>query len=68
MTPPAHRHTIHQRHHGWDHSIAAVTHIAPGESLEFDVADASGDQLGAASGVDVPNWTVSLYFPRVVFA
>ena len=44
-TPAAHRHTIHQRHHGWDRSIAAVTRIAPGESLEFEVVDASGGQL-----------------------
>ncbi len=51
MTPRAHRHTIHQRHHGWDHSIAAVTHIAPGDSLEFEVADASGGQLTATSTV-----------------
>ena len=40
-----HRHTIHQRHHGWDNSLPAVTRIAPGESLEFDVADASAGQL-----------------------
>src|SRR5450755_4137672 len=51
MTPPAYRHTIHQRHHGWDNSIAAVTRIAPGDSLEFDVADASGGQLVATSTV-----------------
>jgi acetamidase/formamidase len=43
--PVAHRHTIHRQHHGWDNSIAAVAHITPGESLEFDVADASGGQL-----------------------
>jgi acetamidase/formamidase len=51
MTPSAHRHTIHQRHHGWDNSIAAVTHIAPGDSLEFDVADASGGQIVESSTV-----------------
>jgi acetamidase/formamidase len=51
MTPSAHRHTIHHRHHGWDNGIAAVTHIAPGDSLEFDVADASGGQLTASSTV-----------------
>ena len=51
MTPPAHRHTIHDRHHGWDNSIAAVTRIAPGDSLEFDVVDASGGQLGGTSTV-----------------
>jgi acetamidase/formamidase len=40
-----HRHTIHQQHHGWDNSLPAVTRIAPGESLEFDVADSSAGQL-----------------------
>lgn len=51
MTPSAHRHTIHHRHHGWDHGFAAVTRIAPGDSLEFDVLDASGGQLTATSSV-----------------
>jgi len=51
MIPTAHRHTIHHKHHGWDHSFAAVTRIAPGESLEFDVADASGGQLRDTSTV-----------------
>lgn len=49
MNPTAHRHTIHHRHHGWDHSFAAVMQIAPGDSLEFDVADASGGQLHETS-------------------
>jgi acetamidase/formamidase len=48
MTP---RHTIHQNHHGWDNSFVPVAHIGPGESLEFDVADASGGQLGTKSTV-----------------
>jgi acetamidase/formamidase len=51
MTQTAHRHTIHHRHHGWDHSIAPVARISPGESLEFDVADASGGQLRGTSTV-----------------
>ena len=51
MTPTAHPHTIHHRHHGWDNSIAAVTRIAPGDSLEFEVADASGGQLAESSTV-----------------
>ena len=46
-----HRHTIHQHHYGWDNSLAPAVRIAPGESLEFDVADAAGGQLGAASTV-----------------
>jgi acetamidase/formamidase len=46
-----HRHTIHQRHLGWDNSLTPVIHIAPGESLEFEVADASGGQLSASSSV-----------------
>jgi acetamidase/formamidase len=45
-------HTIHHRHQGWDHSIAPAVRIAPGESLEFEVADASGGQLSARSAVE----------------
>jgi acetamidase/formamidase len=48
---PAHRHTIHHRHVGWDNSFAPVAHVTPGESLEFDVADASGGQLREDSNV-----------------
>ena len=42
-------HTIHQCHYGWDNSLAPVARIAPGESLEFDVSDASAGQLSSAS-------------------
>jgi acetamidase/formamidase len=52
MTQAAHRHTIHHRHHGWDNSLAPVARVAPGESLEFDVADASGGQLRETSKLD----------------
>jgi acetamidase/formamidase len=45
------RHTIHQCHHGWDNSLAPVARIAPGESLEFDVSDASAGQLCPTSTV-----------------
>ena len=51
MTQTAYRHTIHHRHHGWDHSFAPAVRISPGESLEFDVADASGGQLRETSTV-----------------
>src|ERR1700676_3723275 len=51
MTHAAHQHTIHHRHLGWDHSIAPAVRISPGESLEFDVADASGCQLRETSTV-----------------
>ena len=47
-----HRHTIHQHHCGWDNALVPVAHIAPTESLEFEVIDASGGQLGAASTLD----------------
>src|SRR5258708_30584726 len=47
----AHRPTIHQQQHGWDRSFAPVARIAPGESLEFGVSDASGGQLGETSTV-----------------
>ena len=46
-----HQHNIHchQHHHGWDNSIAPVLRIAPGESVEFEVFEASGGQLSPAS-------------------
>jgi acetamidase/formamidase len=47
MTHP----TIHQKHHGWDHDFAPVRRIAPGESLQFHVADAAGGQLTGTSTV-----------------
>ncbi len=47
----AHRHTIHRHHYGWDHSFVPVARVAPGESLEFEVTDASGGQLCETSAV-----------------
>lgn len=47
----AQRHTIHQQHYGWDNSFAPAARIAPGESLEFDVSDASAGQLCETSTV-----------------
>ncbi len=44
--------TIHEHHYGWDNSLAPAVRIAPGESLDFEVADASGGQLSQASTVD----------------
>ncbi|MGH8200538.1 MAG: acetamidase/formamidase family protein [Steroidobacteraceae bacterium] len=44
--------TIHEHHYGWDNSLAPAVRIAPGESLEFEVADASGGQLSQASTVE----------------
>jgi len=47
------RHTIHRQHHhfGWDNSNPPVLTVAPGESVEFEIVDASGGQLDAGSGV-----------------
>ncbi len=47
------RHTIHSQHHhlGWDNSIPPVLTVAPGDSVEFEIVDASGGQLDARSGV-----------------
>jgi acetamidase/formamidase len=60
----SHRHTIHQHHHGWDHSFAPVARVAPGETLEFDVVDASGGQLRATStAADVPGLDFSKVNP-----
>ena len=44
-----HRHTIHAQHYGWDNSLAPAVRIAPGESLEFEVQDASGGQFSPTS-------------------
>lgn len=40
-------HTIHrhQCHHVWDNSIAPIMTVAPGETLSFDVTDASSGQV-----------------------
>lgn len=46
------RRTIHEHHFGWDNTLAPAVRIAPGESLEFEVADASGGQLSPASTVE----------------
>ncbi len=48
-----HQHTIHKHEHhiGWDNSFTPVARIAPGESVEFEVFEASGGQLGADSSV-----------------
>jgi acetamidase/formamidase len=50
--PMANRHTIHRHHFGWDNSFPAVVRIAPGESLEFEVADSSAGQLSPSSTVE----------------
>jgi acetamidase/formamidase len=48
MTP---HHTIHrhQHHYGWDNSLKVVLRVAPGESIEFDVHEASGAQISTTS-------------------
>ncbi len=47
------KHTIHGRHHhyGWDNSNLPVLTVAPGDSVAFEVVDASGGQLSPSSGV-----------------
>jgi acetamidase/formamidase len=47
------RHTIHgdHRHFGWDNSLPPALTVAPGATIEFACADASGGQLTAASTV-----------------
>jgi acetamidase/formamidase len=46
-------HTIHhaQSHMGWDNALPPVLRIEPGESVEFEVFEASGGQLSPASTV-----------------
>jgi acetamidase/formamidase len=43
----AHEHTIHKHHshHGWNNAFAPRLTIAPGDSVQFETADASGGQL-----------------------
>jgi acetamidase/formamidase len=47
------KYTIHQHHHhlGWDNANPAVMTIAPGETIEFEIFEASGGQLSAESSV-----------------
>jgi len=55
--PSSTQHTIHGHHHhfGWDNSNTPVLTIAPGESIGFEIVDASGGQLTVNSTVtDVP--------------
>ena len=47
-------HTIHKAHHhlGWDNSFEPVLRIDPGQSVEFEIFDASGEQLNPDSSLD----------------
>ena len=47
-------HTVHrhQHHYGWDNSIEPTLRIAPGESIEFDVFEASSGQISTRSTAD----------------
>ena len=47
------RHTIHrERHHfGWDNANQPVLTVAPGDTVEFEVVEASGGQLSKDSTV-----------------
>ena len=47
------KHTIHGEHHhyGWDNANEPVLTVAPGDSVAFEVVDASGGQLSPSSGV-----------------
>lgn len=48
-------HTIHRHHchHVWDNTIAPVLHVAPGETITFDITDASSGQITPDSTADV---------------
>jgi acetamidase/formamidase len=47
------RHTIHREHHhfGWDNANQPVLTVAPGDTVEFEVVEASGGQLSQDSTV-----------------
>jgi acetamidase/formamidase len=51
MTGLHHKHTIHKDHihHGWSNAFPPAITIAPGESVSFETADASGGQLKPGS-------------------
>ena len=54
----AHSHTIHSHHHhfGWDNTNEPVLTVAPGETVEFEIIDASGGQFGPdTAAADVPS-------------
>ncbi|MBX5465365.1 MAG: acetamidase/formamidase family protein [Clostridia bacterium] len=46
--------TVHaaQHHFGWDRSLPPVLEVEPGETVDFEVVDASGGQLGPDSTAD----------------
>jgi acetamidase/formamidase len=48
------RHTLHahQSHHGWNNEFPPLLTIAPGETVEFEIRDASGGQITERSGVE----------------
>lgn len=61
---PAHTIHQHQHHLGWNNANPPIMTIAPGETVEFEVFDASGDQLSATSTVaDVANLDFSQINP-----
>ena len=49
-----HRHTIHKHEHhvGWNSAFSPVLRFARGESVEFEVYEASGGQPSPASTVN----------------
>ena len=54
--------TLHDVHTVWDNSIAPLAEVESGESVEFEVTDASGGQLDRDSGVEA---VAALDFSRV---
>jgi len=48
------RHTLHahQSHHGWNNEFPPLLTIAPGETVEFEIRDASGGQITERSGIE----------------
>ena len=41
--------TLHDRHYGWDNSVAPIAHISTGDEIEFELQEASGGQIGRRS-------------------
>ena len=68
-------------HRGWHNANAPALNVAPGDVVEFEVFSVGDTHATQGDGevcgiecadlrvseiVDVPNWLVSLYFPRFV--
>src|SRR5712691_10650321 len=50
--PTRHPLHAHQSHHGWNNEFPPLLTVAPGETVEFEIRDASGGQITERSGIE----------------